>query len=258
MKKIMFSMMAVSVLLLSCSKNNDHTGSNPVPSVKGKRLVFSDANYPTTFTYNANGTLNSYSYDAWGYSYKYTYTYNGDSVRFVCKDIATGKPTEMGAYGFTAGKVSGFCWWTCNADGEPVWNYQEKITYNAKGLVDKHTFQGGSYNLHYYDANGNLEKRDYFDMQGTLTSTCTYAYYDKEDKFPWYGALDVWCESFIVAPLSKHLVKKIVYTDFVNPADSRESSFTYEFDADGYVIKGTDQSIKGQQTTTTEWHNTYQ
>jgi hypothetical protein len=258
MKKIMFGIITVSVLLLSCSKNNDDAGNQPVLSIKGKKLVFSDANYPTTFTYNADGTLNSYSYDVMGYSYKYTHTYDGDSVRYVGKDLATDKTAEIGAYGFTGAKVTGYSWWTCNSNGTPITNYTEKFIYNANGLLEKRTYQNAGYELYYYDGGGDLIKKEYYTPQGTMAASTSYTYYDKVDKFPWYGPLDLWFQSFIVNPLSKHLLKKKVYIDFFDPADNQENNYTYEFDADGYVIKGAVQMTRSQQTTTYEWHNTYQ
>ena len=258
MKRVLFSAIAVSILLLSCSKKNDNAGPKPPVTIKGKKLVFSDLNYPTNFTYNANGSLKELSFPAWGYDYKYSFGYSADSVNYVAMNTSTGKKSEIGTYWITNGKATGISWWTCNAGGEPIWNYNDGIFYNAGGLVEKHTYEGGVYSLFYYDGNGDLVKKDYIDEHGTITATSVFTYYDKEDKFPWFGPLDAWFQSFFITPLAKHLLKKRVHTDLVDPSNTGEINYAYEFDADGYVIKGTAQYVNTQQTTTYEWHNTFQ
>ena len=258
MKKVLFSLVMVSFLLLSCSKNKDNGNDGPAVTVTGKKLMFSDINQGVTFAYNPDGSIHELSFSSFGYNYKYSYAYEGNTMKYASKDIASGKNTEIGTYTIVNGKVTVFDWSTCDAMGEPAVNYHETFTYNSDGKVERHTLTNGAYFLLYYNADGDLVKREYYNVQAVMKGITLYTYYNTVDKFPWYGPHDSWFLNFAVPPFAKHLMKTRSVTDFADPAYNSETSYVYEFDADGYVTKGTTTYTKGQQTTITEWHNTYQ
>jgi hypothetical protein len=257
MKRMFFMLAAATTLLFSCSKDHEDKKS-PEITVTGKKLVQTNVNYPTTFAYNANGTLKDATYEAWGYTYKRSYTYEGSAIKYITMNMSTNKLAETGTYTLANGKVTTFNRWECNAGGEPTWNYNETFEYNPQGLVSRHTYTDGAYRKLYYDANGDLTKKEYYNSQSIVEGESVYTYFDKEDKFPWFGVFESWFLNFAVHPFSKHLVKSKTNTSFIDPADNNTTTYSYELDAAGYVLKGSSHFVIGQQVSDFEWQNVFE
>lgn len=253
-KHSLIAMAAMAMLIISCKKNHDDVNN---PSGKKKQLM-SDTYYKgtTTFSYDAEGKLKQ---EVLVYP-------NGDVLKYVTDYTAsavTKKAYENDVHVATHilnldnGKVISAGRYSFNAQGDTTYKNIALPFYDAQGRLEKWDFQNGHATVYLYNANGNIETIEYRDGQPLPWRTDKIEYYNKEDKNWTYSKMFFWgSNAGYFQPMAKHLIKRIATEDRNTPAPWRDINFTYEFDSDGYVIKGTRKDV-GLTPDEWTWTNTW-
>lgn len=245
---------AMAMLTMACKKNHDVVNN---PSGKKKQLL-SDTYY--------NGTT-TYSYDAAGKLSEELLTFpNGETLKYVNEYTASavtrkayenGKHTSTHVLFLDNGKAISAKRYGFNAQGDTTLKLDILLFYDAQGRLEKWDYQNGHTTVYLYNADGDVETIEYRDALPLPWRTDKIEYYNKEDKnwtnnrFLYWGRNGEYFK-----PLMKHVIKRITSQDRNTPAPWSDMNFTYEFDNDGYVIKGTRKDV-GSSPSEKTWTNTW-
>ncbi len=224
MKKITLILLGFTLLAgTACKKDKDNSNS-PTPSAKVCMLSKdqgSDGSY-SNYTYNAQNRLTtSNSFDATDTSNtNLTYTYTGSQV-LVSDGGLTNETYYLNSKGFGDSALLSIA---------GIAEFRSVNKFNLNGEVIESFFSGEVFGTTFEITttfeyiNGNRVKETQDD--GTDVSVTTYEYYtDKVN----YAAKSEEAQEFVNA--NKNLVKKATYDG------GSFDSYTYEYDADGKVIK---------------------
>lgn len=231
MKKI-FSLAAIALALFaaSCSKDKNDNGG---PTSTEKKIKHTTLNEDRTFTYNADGTLKEASSPG---GYKRVVSY--EPGKAVVESLGNGKVLSKFEFILTNGRPTKGTWINFNDQGQPTDVIVYLYDYNAKGLLKRMTYANNDYEEYEYDANDDLIRITYVN-QGMEDSKVEFMYGNQEDRFPQYGVLKQSVESFLFPALSKHLPVSRKRINLPQNNTTNHLTYTYELDAEGYVVKGT-------------------
>jgi hypothetical protein len=248
MKKI-FSLAAIALAFFatSCSKDkNENTGSVSTE----KKLKHTTLNEDRTFTYNADGTLKEANIPN---GYKEVLIYEPGKV--IIESRSNGALIATFEFTLTNGKPIKGTWSNLNDMGQPTDITVYLYEYNAKGLLKRVTYENSDYEEYEYDVNDDLIRLTYVN-QGIADGKIEFTYGNQEDRFPQYSVIKPSTENFLFPALSKHLPVSRKEINLPQNNTTHHLTYTYELDAQGYVVKGNAAS-QTPNSSGYSWTNTY-
>lgn len=254
------SMLTAGVVLLaitsSCRKEKADAPPPP-PSFNGfnqKLMTQTSMDENIKITYNPDRTVKGYSsVSPNGDTYVTEFAYNGNVVTTTF--YYNNKKQNDAVITLTNGIMTSVVHHSYDAQGSV--QYTETVAYEyANGKLMKET-SDGSYSYTYeYNADGNLVKSNQYN-NGNLVYVDQYEYYlDKEEKKMSFNMMDQEGWGGLRPMFSKNLVKRKVSTNVQAQQTYFDGQYTYEFDADGYVLKGKWVNVLNANNMW-EWTNVY-
>ena len=256
-KNLTFTILAISLLLFSCSKKNSDLPAPPPPTVTKKMMTTTRFGNGASFEYNPDGSLKKIMDQRnWGTG-RWEFLYQPGKAMVTLYDDATNKKLEY--YEFTL-NVKGFAEKKegnqFDNSGVPNGFNTTYYYYNAQGQLEKQE-SPASYKYLYYYANGNVIKSEYYNGADVLQDYTTFEYTNLADKYPKVGAVSwTWVNHFLPSYCTK-LASKIKGFDALLNEVNRDDEYIYELDTDGFVLKGTFKDISQPGNPSYSWMNTW-
>ncbi|MEY8685224.1 DUF4595 domain-containing protein [Bacteroides sp. AN502(2024)] len=265
------ALLALCMNFASCSNDDDENNAGGTV-VSGKlllRMTTTDSgNRPFQFNYNEKRQLTSIPVTPWDEKLDIEWL----NSKVLAKTVRTSDNSSLEEAYFTIDKEKGV---VTHTDVMWVGDYRGLQTTTLTYDKDNHLIKtSGAHKCTWSWENGNVVKFTLYSNDGvTIDHTCTFTYHtDKENKHPvmdieWVGfyytsTTEMADKLFVVHPYllgtpNKNLLKSVTRTDYChNPKREWTTSFTYEFDSDGYpikVIRNSDDSKYGNETYTLMW-----
>ncbi|HEV7781827.1 MAG TPA: hypothetical protein VGO58_11215 [Chitinophagaceae bacterium] len=250
--KIKFSILAIAAgLFLSGYKANV---TDDPPMTVAKKLVRTSIGKDQSISFNTDGTLQMISWIQAGSLCEKLFSYSPAKISYTL--TIDGEKKEDGEYKLAGGRVVTLDWLSFDDPGKPSAHYLELFTYNAEGLLQKHSFNS-SWSEYVYDDDQNLARASHFNSQGQPTTIVEYKYTSIKDLFPAINYFNKDGSGFFLPAFSKYLPSSKKVTKVSTGVVTLKGKFSYELDADGYVLAGRWDALSAGDPDL-EWTNRFQ
>jgi hypothetical protein len=239
---------------VSCNKNKNDIPAPAQPALNEKLLVQTDYDEEIKISYNADRTVKEYVQDENGLIFKTTFTYAAGTVTEV--QYYNNKKTSERILSMQNGRIAKYAGHQFDDNGNVTLTLNVQYTYDGNGKLKQRVQDDGYTTEYIYGQDGNLaEELQYWN--GVLHYKTKYEYYaDLEEKLTSFNVMheDGW--GGFLPQFSNKLIKRKTFTNIPQQYVGYDGVYTYELDADGYVIKG--KSVNVVNNGVWQWTNVYQ
>lgn len=263
MKRNLIIFASLCIAALSSCKKSAHENNEPAEvrtsEITGKTLVFTTADGQITIEYTADKKISSmYKIKADGTEQKSTFTHETGKSSYILMEKVNNDWVKKvtGIFTMVNGRATNYEVNIFYANGNLQNTRHEEFTYDNKGYLQKRKFDNNHYLIYHYDNNGNAIKLVNHAPDGTPIDATEYTYGNIPDKFHQLNFRTTLAEGFFLPAISKSLPVTQRGVSIASGIENYFYTFTYQTDADGYVIKGI--VTNPSAGASTEWVNTYQ
>lgn len=257
--KFYSTLVAATLLLVgssSCKKDHDDHPSVQTETINQKRMVKTNMHGGEfQISYNSDGSIKEFNIpEQSGDNLKTTFTYNGNTV--LQTRYLNSKKLWDWVLTLSNGRITQGVHTNFDNQGNISSDYFVKYYYNADGRLSMEEYSFGLREQYDYDADGNLKETRTYEG-AVLKKSSQYEYYsDKNEKPMSISLTEALGWGGFRPAFSKNMRKRKTTTNMETQQVSFDAIYTYEFDANGYVLKGkTTNQLNG---TSKEWTNVYQ
>lgn len=254
MKNTLFGLLALTMLFSACSKNDGD--NDPQHNWQLSRIMMDHDT--VRFSYNADGTIkqvNEYGADAGFYSDSLQIVWQNGKISAI-NEYEDGIALPDQAFIYTGDQVKEIQYYQDGALSGAV----DSIVYTDNKISEIHHFNNEGVHTYYHKltwTGNNVTQEEYYayNFDGTgmlrLQYTTTYTYGDK----PSIGKLAkgdaIFWFTMEISHLSENAVTAAVTIDGMSEEETRQSAYTYVYDAGGLLesSKETETDLVSDETT---------
>jgi len=237
MKKLFNLPMIFAMLsfLSSCQKDE----VIPVPEVKviTKNVVkTNESGNMTSITHNADGTIKTMTWETSGMQNVRTFTYAANEIYY--EQTRNSVKVQDVKFILSGGKIITADYTFYNANGSVNAQVSEMRSYNSLGQYIECTYSNGARTTFTYNANGDLQSFTNYSSVGVKQSTSEFQYLSTPEKSRNFNYFNHEGLGKFEFPFASHLLSHRKNISFPSGNVDFDGDFSYEFDADGFVVKG--------------------